>query len=101
MSTSSNTIIIVVIILGALGVGGYLLFFNSNTSALSINNSAPASAAEQTFLNLTSEAESISFNTSILSDPRFTSLVDTRTAVVPVSEGRPDPFSPVPGVSGK
>jgi uncharacterized protein (UPF0333 family) len=98
MSTTSN-IIITVIVLAAVGVIGYFVFFNSNTSAITANNSAPASAAEQTFLNLTAEAQSISFNTSILSDPRFTSLVDTRTPVVPVPLKRADPFAPASGVS--
>jgi flagellar basal body-associated protein FliL len=99
MSTSTNIIITIVVVI-ALAIGGYLLFFNSNTSAVSTSNAAPASAAEQTFLNLTAEAQSISFNTSILSDPRFTSLVDTRTTVVPVPLNRTDPFSPIAGVSG-
>ena len=100
MSTQTK-IIIAVVIAGALLVGSYLLFFNTNgnTSALSAEG-APASDAEVTFLSLATKADSITFNLSILSDPRFTSLIDTRTNVVPVPEGRKDPFAPVPGVTG-
>ena len=100
----SNTtkIVIAVVIGGALLVGAYLLFFNTNSSSAvtETSNDASANSAEVTFLNLATQAEAITFDTSILSDPRFTSLIDTSTNVVPVPVGRPDPFAPVPGVTG-
>jgi flagellar basal body-associated protein FliL len=95
-------IIIAVVIAGALLVGGYLLFFNSSNSSSGavVSTSVSANTAEVTFLDLATQADAITFNTSILSDPRFTSLVDTSTTVVPVPEGRKDPFAPVPGITG-
>ena len=100
--TTRTKIIIAVVIAGAVLVGGYLLFFNTDNSAdvVSTGNSVPASAAEVTFLNLATQAAPITFDTSILSDPRFTSLINTDTTIIPVPQGRPDPFAPVPGIGG-
>ena len=81
-------------------MGSYLLFFNSNSDSSAITTTVPASDAEVTFLHLATEADSINFNTTVLTDPRFTSLVDTRTNVIPVPTGRTDPFSQVPGITG-
>ena len=100
MSTRTK-IVLGIVIAVALLIGSYLLFFSSNSSSSAITStSAPASSAEVAFLNLATQAESITFDLSILSDPRFTSLVDTQTNVVPVPTGRKDPFAPVSGVTG-
>ncbi len=96
---STNTkIVLGVLVAGGLLVAVYLLFFNasSDTSAISTTG-APASAAEVTFLDLASKAGPISFDTSIFTDSRFTSLVDIHQAIVPDSPGRTDPFAPLPG----
>lgn len=99
MSTQTK-IVIGIIILGAGLIGTYLLFFNtSSTSAIS-SSSAPASAAEVTFLDLATKTGPITFDTAILTDPRFTSLINTETTVIPVPQGRRDPFAPVPGITG-
>ena len=99
MSTQTK-IVSSVIAVGILLLGGYLLFFNSNSSSGVVStDSAPASAAEVTFLNLATKAGPISFDTTILSDPRFVSLIDTNTNITPVPLGRRDPFAPVPGIS--
>ena len=97
---STRTKIIAAVILGGiLLLGGYLLFFNTTSTNVVSTDSAPASAAEVTFLNLATQTGSISFDTSVLSDPRFTALIDTRTAITPVPQGRKDPFAPVPGIT--
>ena len=99
MSTRTK-IIAAVVIGGALLLGAYLLFFNTNSTGSAITEeNAPASAAEVTFLNLASKTDSITFDTTVLTDPRFTSLVDTRTSIVPVPQGRRDPFSPIAGLN--
>jgi hypothetical protein len=99
MSTQTK-IIAGVVIGGALLLGGYLAFFNSSSAPSVVStDAAPASAAEITFLDLATKAEPISFDTSILFDPRFTALIDTRTAIVPVPLGRRDPFAPVAGIA--
>jgi flagellar basal body-associated protein FliL len=101
MSTQTK-IVIGVVLGGVLLVGGYLVFFNSSNSSSDVlsSNSAPASEAEVTFLNLATQLEPITFDTSILTDSRFTSLIDTRTSITSVSQGRPDPFAPVAGITG-
>jgi flagellar basal body-associated protein FliL len=100
MSTQTK-IIIAVLIAGVLLVGAYLVFFNTSSSSSDVltSNSAPASAAEVTFLNLATQLEPITFDTSILTDSRFTSLIDTRTSITPVAQGRRDPFAPVAGIA--
>jgi hypothetical protein len=98
MSTQIKIIIAVVIAIAVVG-GGYLFFFSGSdsTTAVGPDDSQNASAAEQTFVDLSTKAQSISFDTSIFSDPRFTSLVDTRTTIVTVPTGRPDPFAAIAG----
>ena len=95
---SSKTKIIVAVLGIAVLLGAvYLLFFNnsSNTSAVSQSGGAPTSPAQASFLDLSSQIEPITFDTSILSDPRFTSLVDLHTAILPEAAGRKDPFAPL------
>ena len=55
------------------------------------------SAAEIRFSGLVAQLNGLSFETDILSDERFISLVDIRTAVVPEAAGRADPFAPLAG----
>jgi hypothetical protein len=92
----SNTtkIVLGIVVVVALAFGAYLVFFagNSDESAISAQT-APASAAEISFLNLASQTESVTFDTTILSDPRFMALVDIHTAIVPEPQGRTDPFA--------
>lgn len=92
------------IILGILGLlliaaALYLLFGKGDTSAVITASDSPTSVAEQTFLNLTAQINPIEFESSILSDPRFMSLQDLKTAIIPESSGRLDPFAPLSGVS--
>jgi flagellar basal body-associated protein FliL len=92
MSKQTKIIIValgIVVILGAV----YVTFFNTSSDS----SAAPASQAEVTFLNLASQLNPIVFDTSILSDPRFTSLVDIHTSVVPEVTGRTDPFASIGG----
>jgi flagellar basal body-associated protein FliL len=97
MSKQTKIIIValgIVVILGAV----YVTFFNTSSDSSAVTASgAPASQAEVTFLNLASQLNPIVFDTSILSDPRFTSLVDIHTSVVPEVTGRTDPFASIGG----
>lgn len=54
--------------------------------------------AEAIFINLASQINSISFDTSLFNDPRFASLVDIRVAIIPEAAGRKDPFALINGV---
>jgi hypothetical protein len=76
----------------------YFVFFNGSSTADVTTNASPSSAAELYFVNLAGELGTISFNTKVFSDPRFSSLVDIQTEVVPEVSGRPDPFAPIPGL---
>jgi hypothetical protein len=74
---------------------GYFVFFSGGSSAPDVAATAPASPAELLFINLAGELDPVSFNGGILTDPRFTALTDIRTAVLPETTGRTDPFAPL------
>lgn len=97
----SNTIIIIVVTL--LLVGGAYWYFagQSDTQAPLTASMGFDNPAQTQFQELVSQLLPISFNTGIFSDPRFTSLVDLATPIVPESIGRVDPFAPIPGAPGK
>jgi hypothetical protein len=96
MSSQTKIVIAVLGIAVILGIV-YLVFFNSNsdTTAVSTTGGTPSSPAEVDFLNLSSQVEPITFDTTILNDPRFISLVDIHTAILPEATGRKDPFAPL------
>jgi hypothetical protein len=99
MNLSRNTIILVVCAIIVIGGGiYYFYFFNTGTGVGVSSDTAIASDAEISFIALVSKLDPITFNTAILSDPRFTSRTDIRTTVVPESTGRKDPFAPIAGV---
>lgn len=93
---SRNTLIFVlclVIVLG--GLGYYFFFFNSDTDAALTASGGTASDAELSFITLVGKLDPITFDTTVLSDPRFISRQDIRTAIVPEATGRRDPFAPI------
>ena len=61
---------------------------------ISISDPA-ATESEANFATLANELDSIVFDTTILTDPRFTSLMNIHTAITPEPQGRPDPFAPI------
>lgn len=96
---NKNTIIAVIIGILVLGVAAYMLFFKSDSSA--VTSTEPTTPAETTFVNLAAQLQPLKFDTSVLSDPRFISLTDIHTAIVPELSGRKDPFAPIPGLATK
>lgn len=98
MNMSKNTIILIVLGLLLLGAAWYLLFGKSNTDSTVTAVQGPTTAVEQTFLNLTAQINPVAFDTRILDDPRFRALQDLKTAIVPETPGRTDPFAPLAGV---
>ena len=88
-----NTIIAIVIGVVVLLAAAYLLFLKPDSSA-TVTSTEPTSPVENTFVNLASQLEPLGFDTTILSDPRFTALVDIHTAILPETSGRRDPFAP-------
>jgi hypothetical protein len=77
---------------------GYLVFFNQSPSANLTSSEGGGSPAELYFVNLSGELDDISFDMTVLNDARFNALTDIRTAILPETVGRPDPFAPIPGL---
>jgi len=73
----------------------YFFFYAPNPSDTALSPTAPASAAEVSFIALVGKLEPITFDLTLLSDPRFMSLVDIRTEVLPETQGRTDLFGPL------
>lgn len=95
----SSTIITILVILAVAG-GAYWYFFgNSGTvqSTTLTTNGAASTNAQAQFQALASELKTISLDTKVLTDPRFTVLVDLTTPIAPVPKGRTDPFAPLGG----
>lgn len=103
MNTKKNNSNMLLIVLGVVLVGAAVYWFYSppgGSAATALSSSgAPASSAEQTFINLAAELDPINFPTAIFSNPRFMNLNDTRTSLTPEDAGRPDPFAPLPGIA--
>lgn len=83
-----------------LGVVAYVVWLRPQpVDNVSIAGFGPASEAQSTFLTLAAQLQPIAFDASVLSDPRFLALVDIKTAILPETPGRTDPFAPLSGVS--
>ncbi|MBU0750452.1 hypothetical protein KKH15_02960 [Patescibacteria group bacterium] len=95
MPTKKSTIIYIVLGLVVLSAAAYMLFFRGSATSPLSNNNTPVSGAEFTFLTLAARIEPIVFDTSVLQDPRFLRLVDLRTAILPETSGRDNPFAPL------
>ncbi len=93
---SRNSIVFTIcLVIVAGGLGYYFFFFNANADSALSTGPVIASDAEISFIALVSKLEPIVFDTSILSDPRLTGREDIRTAIIPESSGRRDPFAPL------
>jgi hypothetical protein len=99
MALSKKTSLSIAAGIVVLGVVAYFLWMRPDAEeSVTVSGTGPSSQAQATFLTLAAQLEPISFDASALSDPRFTSLVDIKTVIVPEAEGRTDPFSALPGV---
>lgn len=102
MALSKKTSVTVAAAVVVLGIAAY--FFWMRTPAepnVTISDAGAASVAQATFLTLAARLEPVAFDASILSDERFLSLVDIKTAILPEDSGRNDPFAPLPGVAAE
>ncbi len=91
---TKSSIILIVGALALFGAAGYLLFGQQGLEGAVPTNTA-ATRAELTFLSLAARIDPISFDASIVSDPRFVILQDIGTAIVAEDAGRVDPFAPL------
>jgi hypothetical protein len=83
----------------ALIAGVYWFFFAGSGNDAFIQGTVIDNPAQAQFQSLASQLDPITFDTSIFSDPAFTSLVDLTTPITPEEKGRLDPFAPIPGVA--
>jgi len=97
MKPSPITLIIVTLVLAA---GAYWYLSSRTGNQPPLTETVSENSAQTQFQALVSELQPISFDTTIFSDPKFTSLVDLTTPVAPEPAGRIDPFAPVSGVTG-
>lgn len=100
MKIDSNTVLLIVATL-IVAAGAYWYFFTGTGNAPPLTPSVTENQAQTQFQTLVSQLQPITFDTRILSDPRFRSLVDLATQITPESSGRIDPFAPIAGVSVK
>lgn len=89
-----NTIILIIITL-FVAAGAYWYFFTDTGNKPPLTVLSSVSQSQTRFQTLVSELQTVSFNTEIFSDPRFTALVDLATPISPETAGRLDPFAPV------
>lgn len=96
-----NSTIFIIITALALAGGAYWHFFTGDGNQPPLTKSVEENQTQTQFKTLVSELQSISFDTSIFSNPNFMALTDLATQVTPEESGRLDPFAPIPGVSIK
>jgi hypothetical protein len=95
-----NSILLLISIIIVFGGGIYYFFFFDQSSGPALVGGAPAATdAEMSFIALVGRIDPITFDTRLLSDPRFTNRTDIRTTVLPESAGRVDPFAPFSGTA--
>ena len=100
MPLSKNTTITIAAAIVVAGAAAYFLWMRpAADDTVTVADYGPASTAQATFLTLAGQLDPISFDTAVLSDVRFLSLVDITTAIIPEDSGRTDPFAPLPGVA--
>ena len=88
-----QTIILIAVMVLLAGI--YWYFFLGKGPEVPLSASAPTDPSEQQFLELSSKLSSISFDTTLFSDARFTALTDLTTPIALENQGRPDPFAPI------
>jgi len=90
-SKLQNTLVIIGLI--AVAAMGYYLFIQNGSIALD-NNAVDNQVAVETgqFLQKLNELKLIKLDGTIFADPRFISLIDSSVPVVPVEQGRVNPF---------
>lgn len=93
MKLDTKTIILSIAAL-VVCAGAYWFFFTGQGNSAPLTASPASTGVQATFQGLGLQLGSISFDTSIFSDPRFASLVNLSTPVAPEPIGRTDPFAP-------
>ena len=91
--------IIVTLVAFTVAFAGYYLYVQNKSSALSLSGSDEVSAEmlanAQAFIGHSVILSQISLDTEIFSDPLFRSYRSFTSPVVPVPQGRPNPFEEI------
>ena len=91
-----NSLIVLGLI--ALAIFGYYLYITQSQAVIAVDNntrvSNQAAAETQEFLRRLNELKTVDLEGDLFIDPRFQSLVDYSTPIVPSSVGRSNPFEP-------
>lgn len=99
MALSKKKTIIIAAAIVVLGLVAYFVWLRPQpVENVSIDSFGPTGQAQATFLTLAAQLQPIAFDASVLTDPRFVSLIDIKTVIIPESTGRTDPFAPLAGV---
>jgi len=100
MNLSRKNLTYIAVGIIVLGVVAYFFIGRSAPEdTITVFGDAPTSLAQTTFLNLAAQLDPVSFDATVLSDPRFSALQDIHTSIVPEAQGRIDPFAPLSGVA--
>lgn len=74
--------------------GVYWYFFSDSEQVVLTVDTTPGATERAHFESLAATLQSISFkDTSLFTDPRFVSLINLETPIVPEPRGRIDPFA--------
>ena len=84
-------------------IGGVYWYISSETGngAPLTTDASAGSPTQSQFQSLVGELSSISFDTSVFSNPHFAALVDLSTPIAPEPVGHADPFATVIAASAK
>ena len=99
MKFLKKNISLVALIIVIIGAAAYYMTKDGGNTDIVTEGEPPSSSTEATFLGFSSELESVTFDSAIFADPRFTALKDIRTSVIEEGKGRRDPFAPLAGVA--
>ena len=91
---NTTSVFLIVFTACALGAGAYWYFFINTGTEAPVSSIGTLNPTQAQFQTLIAELQPISFNTGILSDPRFLSLTDLSIPIAPEALGHIDPFAP-------
>lgn len=95
MPFSRNTLLTIILFAVVLLAAAYYLFGAEQDDLGVVQETAVASDVELRFLSLASSVQPLRLDTALLTDQRFTRLIDIRTRVSVEAEGRANPFAPL------
>lgn len=99
MALSKKKTIIIAAVIVVLGLVAYFVWLKPQpVENVSIAGYGPTGQVQASFLTLAAQLQPIAFDATVLTDPRFTALVDIKTVIIPEAAGRTDPFAPLAGV---